>query len=65
MGRQWIQPIHSTMQQMCTQADVRLLGAVQNVRALTDAEPTQTARERLHTILGYRLYRALVGSLTG
>jgi len=65
MRRQRIVPIYSSMQQTCTQADYRLLGAVQNVRALTDAEPTQTARERLHTILGHRLYRALVGSLAG
>ena len=51
------------MQQMSTQADFRLLDAVMNVSALTDAEPTLTARERLKDILGYRLYRALVGSL--
>ena len=44
-------------------ADFRLLDAVMNVSALTDAEPTLTARERLKDILGYRLYRALVGSL--
>ena len=48
------------MQRMCTQADYRLLDAVQNVSVLTDAEPTETARERLRDILGYRLYRSLV-----
>ena len=58
-----IVPIHSPMQQMSTPADFRLLDAVMNVSALTDAEPTLTARERLKDILGYRLYRALIGSL--
>ena len=51
------------MQRIWTQADFRLLDAVRNFTALTDAEPTQNARERLRGILGYRLYRALVGSL--
>jgi hypothetical protein len=51
------------MQQMSMQADHRLLDAVMNVSALTAAEPTLTASERLKGILGYRLYRALVGSL--
>ena len=51
------------MQQMCAQPDRRLLDAVQNVSALTDAEPTQTAPERLRSILGYRLHRALIVSL--
>lgn len=50
------------MQQMSAQADHRLLDAVMNVSALTDAEPTLPARERLD-LLGYRLYRALVGNL--
>jgi hypothetical protein len=48
------------MQRMRTQADYRLLDAVQNASVLTDAEPTETARERLRDILGYRLYRSLV-----
>jgi hypothetical protein len=51
------------MQGMHTQADSRLLDALHCVSTLTDAEPTQNARERLRNILGYRLYRALVGSL--
>ncbi|MDX6551553.1 MAG: hypothetical protein QOH74_41 [Gaiellales bacterium] len=51
------------MQRLHTQADDRLLDAVQCVSALTDAEPTENARERLRGILGYRLYRALVSSL--
>ncbi len=51
------------MQRMSTQADFRLLDAVQNVSTLTGAEPTQNARERLRGILGYRLYRALVTTL--
>jgi hypothetical protein len=53
------------MQPMSTQAEYRLLDAVMNVSALTDAEPTLTARERLKDILGYRLYRALVANLGG
>jgi hypothetical protein len=48
------------MQRMCTPADHRLLDAVQHVSVLTDAEPTETARDRLRDIVGYRLYRALV-----
>ncbi len=51
------------MQPMSTQAEYRLLDAVMNVSALTDAAPTLPARERLKGIVGYRLYRALVGSL--
>jgi hypothetical protein len=51
------------MQPTFAQADTRILDALDSVRTLTDAEPTQTARERLRTILGYRLYRALVVSL--
>ena len=46
------------MQQMCTQADYRLLDAVHCVQALTDSEPAQPARERLRSILGHRLYRS-------
>jgi hypothetical protein len=53
------------MQPMSNQAEYRLLDAVMNVSALTDAEPALTARERLKDILGYRLYRALIGSLGG
>ena len=48
---------------MSAKSDHRLLDAVLTVSALTDAEPTQTARERLRGILGHRLYRTLVGSL--
>jgi hypothetical protein len=51
------------MQRMYTQADYRLLDAVHHVQTLTDGEPAQTANERLRNILGYRLYRALVGTL--
>ena len=51
------------MQRMCTQADYRLLDAVQNVRTLTESEPAPAASERLRSILGSRLYRALVGTL--
>lgn len=53
------------MQPMSAQADHRLLDAVMNASALTDAEPALTARDRLKVILGYRLYRALVTSLGG
>ena len=48
------------MQPSCTNAESRLLDAVRNVVALTDAEPRQTARQRLRGIVGRRLYRALV-----
>jgi hypothetical protein len=51
------------MQRPCSPAESRILDAVQHVTALTDGEPTQTARERLRGILGYRMYRALVVSL--
>ena len=51
------------MQRPCNHAESRILDAVQHVTALTEAEPTQTARERLRGILGYRMYRALVVSL--
>jgi hypothetical protein len=50
------------MQPMSAQADHRLLDAVMNVSALTDAEPALPARERLKDLIGYRLYRALVGN---
>ena len=53
----------SGMQRPCSPAESRILVAVQHVTALTDAEPSQTARERLRGILGYRMYRALVVSL--
>jgi hypothetical protein len=65
MRAAWIVPIYSRMQQMSAQSDYRLLDAVMHVSALTDAEPTLTARERLEDLLGYRLYRALVSSLGG
>ena len=51
------------MQRPCSPAESRILDAVNHVTALTDGEPSQTARERLRGILGYRLYRALVVSL--
>jgi hypothetical protein len=51
------------MQQMCTQADYRLLDAVHCVQTLTESEPAQPARERLRRILGYSLYRSLVVTL--
>jgi hypothetical protein len=51
------------MQQRCTQADYRLLDAVHCVQTLTESEPAQPARERLRSILGYRLYRSLVVTL--
>jgi len=53
----------SGMQRPCSPAESRILDAVQHVTALSEAEPTQTARERLRGILGYRMYRALVVSL--
>jgi len=52
------------MQRPCSHAESRILDAVHHVTALTDVEPAPTARERLRGILGYRLYRALVVSLT-
>jgi hypothetical protein len=51
------------MHRPCSHAESRILDAVHHVSALTDAEPMPTARERLRGILGYRMYRALVGSL--
>lgn len=52
-----------SMHSACSHAESRILDAVQHVGVLTDDEPTQTARDRLRGLLGYRMYRALVVSL--
>ena len=48
-----------------TQADLRILTAVQDVAVLTARYPAISARDRLCRLLGYRLYRSLVAGLVG
>ena len=47
------------------EADGRILTAVTQVASLTAPAPSLSARDRLCSLLGYRLYRSLVAGLAG